>query len=159
ARASFEGSFNKIEPAIADCTEAIRLRGTKRFAGDAGLYAGRANLYLAHAETDRALADYDESLRLDPKSAWVHYCRGYARTRKGEWDRAIADFDEGKRLAGDDKNLAGACVQGRGDCLALAGRIDEARTAFEECLRLAPGRAHPVLATTAWFIDQPRGDY
>src|SRR5262249_52387531 len=104
ARAYFETSYSKIEPAIADFTEAIRLRGTKLTAGDAGLYFTRANLYLAHAETDRALADYDQAIRLNPKPAWHYHNRGLAHARKEQWDRAIADFAKAKELAGADKH-------------------------------------------------------
>jgi hypothetical protein len=50
------------------------------------------------------LADYDQAIRLDPKSARVRYFRGVAYTRKRQWDRAIADFEEGQRLAGNDRH-------------------------------------------------------
>src|SRR5262249_42568452 len=140
-------------------TEAIRIRGNKLGPEHVGMITLRAGLYLAHAETELAIADYDEAIRLDPKVLWVRYHRGYARTRRGAWDRALADFDDEKRLARHDKTRAGPCLQGRADCLALAGRTDAARAAFEECTRVYPERSHPVLATTAWCIDRPQGDY
>jgi tetratricopeptide (TPR) repeat protein len=158
-RAGLESAFSKIEPAIADYSEAIRLRGNKVEPADAALYAARGNLSLAHGETDRAIADFDEAIRLDPKPPGVYYNRGLARARRGEWDRAIAEFEEGKRRAGADKFWLGACLQGRADCLALAGRIEEARGAYQACLKFDAVRTHPVLATSAWFIDRPRGDY
>jgi tetratricopeptide (TPR) repeat protein len=40
----------------------------------------------------RAIADYDEAIRLDPKNFGAYYRRG-AYANKGELDRAIADSD------------------------------------------------------------------
>ena len=46
----------------------------------------------------RALADYNEAIRLDPELAWVYVNRGYFRRDRREWDQALADFDEAIRL-------------------------------------------------------------
>jgi tetratricopeptide (TPR) repeat protein len=55
-------------------------------------YRGRARLNIG--EYDRAIADFDVSIRLDPASAWTFNNRGSAWYFKGDADRAIADFDE-----------------------------------------------------------------
>lgn len=47
---------------------------------------------------ERAIADCDEAIRLDPKSVAAYNNRGYACIEKGEVDRAIADYDEAIRL-------------------------------------------------------------
>ncbi len=159
ARASFESSLSKIEPAIADFTEAIRLRGTTFSSGDAWFFAGRANLYLARGETDRALADYDEAIRLDPKSPWVHSFRGLAHTRKRRWDRAIADHAKAKDLAGSDKHLTFNCISSHADILAMTDRIPEAEAGYEESVKFDPARLPHSLVVRAWFIDRLRGDY
>ena len=49
-------------------------------------------------ESDRALSEYDEAIRLDPSNGMAHCGRGAASTQKGEFDRAIASFDEAIRL-------------------------------------------------------------
>ena len=46
----------------------------------------------------RALSEYDEAIRLDPRNGMAYCCRGAAWTEKGEFDRAIASFDEAIRL-------------------------------------------------------------
>ena len=54
--------------------------------------------YRVKGENDRAIADYTEAIRLDPKNANAYSNRGYAYSDKGDTDRAIADFTEAIRL-------------------------------------------------------------
>src|SRR6266403_339236 len=49
-------------------------------------------------DNDRAIADYNEAIRLDPKHARAFHHRGYAYSDKGDNDRAIADYNEAIRL-------------------------------------------------------------
>ena len=58
--------------------------------------------YRSKGENDRAIADYNEALRLDPKNAIAYANRGLAYRDKGDTDRAIADYTEAIRL--DPKN-------------------------------------------------------
>ena len=154
-----ESSFSRIERAIADYSEAIRLLA-KVGRSDSVLYTSRANVYLAHGETDLALKDLDEANRLDPLNPKVLSHRGLARARKRLFDQAIGDFEEGRRLSQGDKVSTAALIQNRADCLAMTGRTEEALAAFEDAVALDPDRrGHPVLATRAWFIDRPGGDY
>ncbi len=54
-------------------------------------------------EYDRAIADYNEAIRLDPKFTAAYTNRGIAWRSKGEYDRAVADYSEAIRL--DPKNI------------------------------------------------------
>jgi len=49
-------------------------------------------------DNDRAIADFDAALKLDPKDAVAFNNRGFAYRHKGDADRAIADFGEAIRL-------------------------------------------------------------
>ena len=49
-------------------------------------------------EYDKAIADYNEAIRLDPKDAAAYDNRGNAWQAKGEYDKAIADYNEAIRL-------------------------------------------------------------
>ena len=49
-------------------------------------------------EYDRAISDFTEAIRLDPKLASAYYNRGIAYENKGEHDKAIADYTEAIRL-------------------------------------------------------------
>ena len=52
-------------------------------------------------EYDKAIADYGEAIRLDPKDAFAYNSRGLAWYSKKEYDKAIADYDEAIRLKPD----------------------------------------------------------
>ena len=91
------------EPAtrIAACTEIIRKNpGVTEKLGLA--YFLRGNAYQAKRDYERALADYDESLRLVPGIAPVVARRGLAYARKGDYDRAIADLEQYLRQGGNE---------------------------------------------------------
>ena len=49
-------------------------------------------------EFDKAIADFTESIRLDPRHAEVYRGRAYAYPKNGEFDKAIADYNEAIRL-------------------------------------------------------------
>ena len=82
------------DDAIAACTRVIQNRGTSA-EGRAIAYYNRGIEYRAKGDDpDRAIADYSEAIRLDPKFANAYINRGVAYRAKLENDRAIADFDE-----------------------------------------------------------------
>ena len=159
SRGEMETSFSKIERAIADYSEAIRLRDKAGLAADPTLYIWRANLHLAHAENDLALADLEQAGRIGTETAWLLQHRGLAYARKRMLNEAIADFEEGRKLAQVDKHGVALFMQSRADCLAMAGRFEEAKAGYADTVVLDPSRGHPALSTRAWFIDRPRGDY
>ena len=55
-------------------------------------YYGRGSAWLAKQEYDKALADYNEVIRLDPRFASGYVCRGNIWQLKGEYDRALVDY-------------------------------------------------------------------
>jgi serine/threonine protein kinase/Tfp pilus assembly protein PilF len=159
ARGDLNATLIRFDAAIADFTEAIRLKGMNTPFQEAAPYNARANAYLAWGESDRALDDLNTAIRIDPKNASSYYNRSLAHARKSQWEQALEDLDEGRRVAGADMFWAGGCIQGRGDCLAMLGRTEQAQAAYDECIKLDPGRAAPVMVTSAWFLDRARGDY
>ena len=113
----------EYDRAIADYDQAIRLDPndpyltqayggygvgyleTKRYLWKSRLaeaYHGRGAAWHAKREYDRAIADYDQAIRLDPDRALVYYDRGVTWHAKREYDRAIADYDQTIRLNGPD---------------------------------------------------------
>ena len=128
------------DKAIADYTEAIRLdpkyamrsttaaspgttrtnstrrsRTTTRRSGSTRRFAdafnNRGNAWSDKNEYDKAIADYNEAIRLDPKFAFGFYNRGNAWNDKGELDKAIADYTEAIRL---DPEIRRAPINNRG---------------------------------------------
>src|SRR4030095_3902037 len=55
-------------------------------------YYARANAYSKEGRLDRAVADYTEAIRLDPRYFDAYEGRGWAYDHAGEFDKAIADF-------------------------------------------------------------------
>src|SRR4029078_533755 len=64
----------------------------------ASIYNGRGNRYYGNREYDRAVADYNEAIRLDPPNAVLYNNRGSSYYSKGDCDRALPDYSEAIRL-------------------------------------------------------------
>ena len=129
------------EVAIAACTRAIN-SGAGRPSVN---YHNRGVAYREKGDTDRAIADYIEAIRLDPKHAEAHVNRGQAYSLKGETDRAIADFTEAIRL---DPKLAHAYF-GRGLAYEKLADFARARSDYDTMLGLSQKRSE-------WLQDRAR---
>jgi tetratricopeptide (TPR) repeat protein len=115
---------------IAACTRVIAAgRGNLAWA-----YSSRGIAYLAKGDNDRAIADYDQAIRLDPKLRSAYYNRGTAYQAKGDNDRAIADYDQAIRL---DPKRANA-YNARGNSYLAKGGHDHAIADFDTAIRLDP---------------------
>src|SRR3954451_17544471 len=86
---------------IAGCTEVLGRGQSETQANRAIAYSNRSGAYRLKGEHDRAIADYDEAIRLNPDQAFTYANRGAAYRLKGEYDRAIADLSEAIRLKPD----------------------------------------------------------
>ena len=85
-------------------------------------------------EYDKAIADYSEAIRLDPKYALAYYNRGSPGSRKKEYDKAIADYTEAIRL---DPKYALA-YNNRGVAWSDKKDYDKAIADYSEAIRLDP---------------------
>jgi tetratricopeptide (TPR) repeat protein len=86
---------NDISPEarISGCTALIdEHQGTTTTLAIA--YNNRGNAYTAKSDYDHAIADFDQSIKLNPAYIKPLNNRGVAYLRKGEYDRAIEAFDE-----------------------------------------------------------------
>jgi tetratricopeptide (TPR) repeat protein len=61
-------------------------------------YYSRGLAYYDKDDDDRAIADYSEAIRLDPKYAQAYSSRGLAYDHKGDLGRADPDYNEAIRL-------------------------------------------------------------
>src|SRR5262245_60019992 len=155
-RASCAGATG--DEAVNACT---RLLATEKDKGRAlaALYRNRCAAWNSKRETDRALADCNEAIRLDSDSVGAYLARGEAWRNKGDHGRAADDFGQAIRLDGK----SAPAYAGR--CLALANRRDNDRalTDCNEAIRL-DARSAPAYAARCfvWFnkreIDRAEPD-
>src|SRR6516165_4910804 len=61
-------------------------------------YNNRGLAYDGKEEHDRAIADFDRAIELNPDDAVAYDNRGYVYDAKGDQDRAIADYDKSIEL-------------------------------------------------------------
>ena len=90
----------KAEKALAAYHEAIRLQCSSKIAqlNLANAYNNRANLWNRLKQPEKALADYDEALRLNPKFAEAYRNRGVTKAKLGKHEEAIAALNQAMRL-------------------------------------------------------------
>jgi tetratricopeptide (TPR) repeat protein len=90
-------------------------------------------------DMDRAIAEYRQAIRLDPKFAWPHYNLGLALSDKGNLDGAIAEYHQAIQLdpkfAWPHHNL--------GWMLYIKRDLDGAIAEYQEAIRLDPKDALP----------------
>ena len=86
-------------------------------------------------DQDKAIADYTEAIRLDPKYADAYNRRADAYEIDGEYDKAIADFTAAIRLNPKDANL----YRSRSGTYGNLGQQEKADADAAEAERLDPG--------------------
>jgi len=119
-------------------------RITLRLAETAGTYIARGLAWVQRQEYDKAIADYSEAIRLNPKAFEAYFNRGSAWETKKEYDKAIADYSNAIRL---DPKLANAynnrlkiagAYRTRGSTWKATREYDKAITDYTEAIRLNP---------------------
>ncbi|MFL5091077.1 MAG: tetratricopeptide repeat protein, partial [Xanthobacteraceae bacterium] len=65
---------------------------------DAAVYNNRGNAWRAKGDNDRAIADYNEAIRLDPKDPVFYRNRGMAYKATRGFDRALWDYSKANAL-------------------------------------------------------------
>lgn len=130
----FPGWLPKSKVMPLDRSAADRLTELiQREPQNAQLYNGRAQIRSALGETDAAIADHNEAIRLEPSSG-NYSDRGNTWTKQREYDKAIQDYNEALRLA--PKNAA--VYNNRGYAHHAKGDDDKAIEDFNEAMRINP---------------------
>ena len=108
---------------------------------------------MAKGDSARAIADFDQAIRLDPKDSLAFHNRGLAYRSKGDLAHAIADFDESIRI---DPKFARAYYN-RGLVYGKKGDSRRAVADFQEAMRLDPGDSSPY-NSAAWILASCSAD-
>jgi tetratricopeptide (TPR) repeat protein len=95
---------------------------------------------LAKGDTEGAIADFDESARLNPRHHFSFYARASAYYAKQDFGAAAADIDAAIRL---DPTYTGAYVL-RGNIAWARGDIDQAIADYQAALAIEPTYAPAI---------------
>jgi tetratricopeptide (TPR) repeat protein len=138
--------------AINHCTQTIESR---QLSGKAlaFVFYKRGNAYYGKGDHDRAILDYNQAIRLNPRDANSFSNRGAAYARKADYDRAIQDYDEAIRL---NPNHADA-FSNRGAAYARKADYDRAIEDYDEAIRLNPKHANALYGRGNAY--RRKGDY
>ena len=98
-------------------------------------YNNRGNAYVAKGDYDRAIQDFDQSIKLNQTYTKPINNRGVAYLRKGEYDFAIRAFDEAIRL----KPEYAEAFANRAEAYLKKKEYDRAASDFDEAIRIDPG--------------------
>ncbi len=94
----------------------------------------------AKQESDKAIEDCNEAIRIKPNYALAFFNRGNASFAIGQYDRAIEDYDQSIRLNSNDANA----FSNRGNTYANKGQYDRGIEDYNEAIRLNPKHADCV---------------
>ena len=135
---------------VADCTEGsgdTAIRGCSRIIKSGRLlgepiskenlafaYYNRGIAYDDKGQYDRAIADYDTAIKLNPKDADFYFNRGTSYDDKGQFDRAIADYDTAIKL----NPKYAIAYNNRGNAYNYKGQFDRAIADFDTAIKLNP---------------------
>ena len=132
-RADCIGNANNPDQKIAACTRVID-DGAETTANRVIAFNNRGFGYSSKRDYDRAIAEYDEAIKLDPKFAAAFRNRGLAYGAKGDRDRAIAEYDEAIKL----NSRFVAAYYNRGFAYAGKQDYDRAIADYSEALNIDP---------------------
>jgi lipoprotein NlpI len=133
--------------AINGCTRLIEDKRTKP-KGRAGAYFNRGNAWATKGEPDKAIADFDEAIKLDPKNASAYNNRGNAHSDKGETDAAIADFDAAIKA---NARYASAYFN-RGNAYAAQGERERAIKEYDAAIKYNRRNVNAYIARGALLL-------
>jgi tetratricopeptide (TPR) repeat protein len=141
ANADAANSIVNADVVIAACTRTIE-SGQVSESALGRVYFHRGDAYGAKGDLDRAIADYTESIRLNPKSGSAFFFRGREYARKEDYNRAIDDYSEAIRLSSKiGASALGSAYALRGYAYLRNGDNVHAITDYNEAIRLDPKNA------------------
>ena len=135
AQACYEAAtYNPKNADEASCDIAIK-RGKLSREQLAATYSNRGIILANHGELDKAIADQNAAIALDPDSARAHVNRGNVYYRYNRHNEAVAEYNQAITLSHGE--LAPAYFN-RGKSHLALGETDAANKDFQQAATLAP---------------------
>jgi tetratricopeptide (TPR) repeat protein len=131
-QASSELKLDQYDAAIRNLTAALQMKPETNTA--AAIYSWRADAYIHKGEFNKAMADSNESIHLNPNYYSGYLERGIVYRRTGNLDKVIGDYDRVIRL---NPNFARAYYD-RAIAYGLKGNHKQAIRDNTEAIRLNP---------------------
>ena len=125
---------SETDAGIAACTRIIR-SGKERGRNLAIAYNNRGDGYWAKNTTeddDKALADYSQAIRIDPRYAVAYINRGLIWYRKNNIDSAIDDYTKSIEINSKDP----MAFNNRGNAYKKKGELDNALADYDDAIKL-----------------------
>ena len=97
-------------------------------------FDNRGRAYSERNQFERAVADFDEAIRLNPNSAVALHNRCWARIAIGQWTDALSDCNESLRIHPGNASTLGT----RGLVYLKAGAFDKAIVDYDAALNGDP---------------------
>ncbi|NET26390.1 tetratricopeptide repeat protein [Okeania sp. SIO1I7] len=107
---------------------------------DAKDYYNRGNVYRNQGEYEKAITEFNQAIRLNPKFAEPYYGRGGVYFDQGKYEKAIADYSESIRLKNPSLWLL---HNNRGLVYFNQGKYEKAIADYNQAIRLEPKYAAP----------------
>ena len=118
---------------IKDCTRLIEFAGLER-TELAQAYFTRGTQWALMSNHDRAVADFNMALELDPKLVGAYYNRALALSEKGDHASAVSDYGMALKLSPRElRAYIGRAVE-----WTLLGEHERAVADYEQAIRLQP---------------------
>ncbi|MEX2185681.1 MAG: tetratricopeptide repeat protein [Pirellulales bacterium] len=124
-----------FDPAIEDLSDAIALAPSDES------YSARGFAYNGKRDFDKAVADFNQALRINPRNVLALHNRGYAYNGLKKPDKAIEDLSAAIRLKPTDHPSAYA---NRGAAYLQLREFDKAIDDFTDAIRQSRGAAAPL---------------
>ncbi|MBR0709568.1 tetratricopeptide repeat protein [Bradyrhizobium liaoningense] len=120
---------------------------------DGPVLRARGAAYNAKGDLDRAIADYDEAIRLNPKDKDAFGLRANAHKAKGDFDRSLADYDQLVQLDAKDARAYFHRARVYWQIASFAKSLAD----LDQAIQLDPKNAYPILwrEIVAKRSDQP----
>ncbi|WXU24553.1 tetratricopeptide repeat protein [Bradyrhizobium sp. A5] len=109
--------------------------------GDGSPLRARGEAFYAKGDLDRAIADYDEAIRFNPKDKDALGLRANVYKTKGDFGRAIAEYDQLVQL--DPRDFR--AYRARASAHWQAGSLAKSLADLDEAVRLDPKYAYSAL--------------